>query len=158
MFQTKFGKPAEWAMPPLRARSAFESVRNAPPPALIGDFAHAAYFGALHISELLAVIENPDPDLAVVTDIYIHSLHDLPYTLGDAMQVTRLALDDVLLVVARLGRQGMIRRQGKLTGDIPLRPFDRIELAPMQKADLAGFFARAYERGPAVLTEWINRR
>lgn len=157
MFQTKFGKPTTWNPAP-RARTGIDPVRDSPPPSLIGDFARAAYFGALHISDLMAVIDNADQDLVVLTDMYIHSLHEVPYTLADAAQVTSLDFESIVLVAGRLARLNMIRRQGKLNDGIPYNSYDRIELAPMHKAELTGFFARAYERGPAVLEEWTQRR
>ena len=50
------------------------------------------------------------------------------------------------------------RRHGKLADNITLQSYDRLELAPMQKAELAGFFARAYERGPLAIEDWVKRR
>lgn len=157
MFHSKFEKSTD-RQPFRQERSGFDAMRNGQQPALAGDFARAAYYGALSISELLAVIAQPDPYLVVLTDMYIHGIHEVPYTLADAQEVTGLDDHDALTVVTRLIRHVMVRRLGKLQEGIPFQSYDRIELAPMQKAELAGFFARAYERGPAVLDEWMRGR
>lgn len=154
MFHSKIDNAR--SQPVERCRSAIDSIRHAPPPALAGDFARAAYFGALSISDLLAVIAQPDPYLMVMTDMFIHGLHEVPYTFGDARQITGLEDHDAALVVSRLMRRNMLRRVGKFQGNIPFQDYDRIELGPMQRAELAGFFARAYERGPAALDELMR--
>lgn len=157
VFHSKFEKSTD-QQPFRQGRSTFDPMRNGPQPALTGDFARAAYYGALSISELLAVLAHPDPYLVVLTDMYIHAIHEVPYTLSDAQQVTGLDQHDVLIVATRLLRHNMVRRPGKLQDGVSFELYDRIDLAPMQKAELAGFFARAYERGPVVLDEWMRTR
>jgi hypothetical protein len=158
VFHSKFDKSTDRQPFRHQGRSTFEALRNGPQPALAGDFARAAYYGALSISDLLAVIANPDPYLLVLTDMYIHAIHDVPYTLADAQEVSRLDEHDALIVVTRLIRHNMARRLGKLQDGVAFEPYDRNDLAPMQKAELAGFFARAFERGPAILEEWMRTR
>ncbi len=157
VFHSKFEKSTD-RQPFRQERAGFDAMRSGPQPTLAGDFARAAYYGALSISELLAVIAQPDPYLVVLTDMYIHGVHEAPYTLADAQEVTGLDDHDALTTVTRLIRHTMVRRLGKLQEGIPFQPYDRIELAPILKAELAGFFSRAYERGPVVLDEWMRGR
>lgn len=136
--------------------SGAEGLRNGPPPPLVGEFAREGYGGACAIAGLLAVIRDPDRALQLVTELYLHMMHDLPYAVADAWRALPMDGADVLILIARLMRQGVVRRAGGLAPEVPLQGHHRIEIAPAWKAELSGFFARAAARGPAALEDWVR--
>jgi len=134
--------------------AATNALRDSPAPALVGDFAREAYLGACEIADLLAVIRQPDRGLQLVTELYLHMMHDVAYAIADAQRSLVIDAEDVLILIARLMRKGLVRRQGGVPHDMPLLGHHRIEIAPAWKAELSGFFARGHRRGPAILEDW----
>ena len=134
--------------------AGMDGLRDSPPPTLIGDFARDAYLGACSVAELLAVIRQGDRGLQIVTELYLHMMHDVAYTVDDAMQALALDPEDVIIQIARLIRRGIVRRAGSVAQDMPLQNHHRLEIVPPRKAELSGFFARARLCGPAILDDW----
>jgi len=139
----------------MNAPVQIQSRASAPPP-LIGDFARDTYLGACAVADLLAVIERPDRALQLVAELYLRMMHDTPYAVADARQVLPMEAEERLILIARLMRQGLVRRAGGVAPDLPLQDHHRIEIAPAWKAELSGFFARATLRGPAALEDWAR--
>lgn len=118
-------------------------------PILLGDFARAAYYGALDVSAHLAAASAPNPQLAILTDMYIHWQHDVAYKVADAHLVTSLDTDQITILIARMCRQGVVRRYRKRAHDDGFHAQERIDLVPAYRADLSGYFARAHDEGLA---------
>jgi len=136
--------------------ATMDALRESPAPLLLGEFARHAYIGACEIADLLAVLRNPDHGLQLVAELYLHAMHDVAYAVADAKRSLAADGEDVVILIARLIRKGLVRRQGGLAHDMPLQGWHRIEIAPAWKAELSGFFARAHMRGPASLEDWAR--
>jgi hypothetical protein len=114
-------------------------LNRTPPPHLAGEFAQAAYHGAIAVASRL----THDPGFAaraLLTDLYISSAHDLPYTVGDAAAVTRLEFAAVVRLVTDLAGDGALRVY-KRTSD-GMASHHRIGLTSAKRAELSGYFAR----------------
>ncbi|HWJ70892.1 MAG TPA: hypothetical protein VNS79_12690 [Sphingobium sp.] len=124
-----------------RAEAARKIARFAMQPRRTGAFAQAAYQGALAVAARLAAAPAPEARLALLTDMYIHWQHDVPYKLADAALV--LTGDDEQRhgLVTRLCREGVVQRRRAGAAREPLREATQIELSPAARADLSGHFA-----------------
>ena len=140
--ETHFGRAAATA--PAADRGPADRTQ---PPQLLGDFARAAYYGALDVSAHLAAASAPNPQLAILTDMYIHWQHDVAYKVADAHLVTSLDSDQIIILIARMCRQGVVRRYRKNAHEDGFHLQERIDLVPAYRADLSGYFARAHDEG-----------
>lgn len=143
-------KPYPFA-PRHRTGSAAETARKiarfAVQPRLVGTFAQAAYHGALEVAARLAATPSPDLRLALLTDMYIHWQHDVPYKIADASAVTGAEEEPLLSLIARLCREGAVLRYRGGSAREKLHAETRIELAPAYRAELSGAFARIHAGG-----------
>lgn len=129
------------------AETARKVARFAVQPRLVGAFAQAAYHGALEVVARLAAAPSPDHRLALLTDMYIHWQHDVPYKIADAGAATGAEGEQLLNLVTRLCRQGLVLRHGAGAAREKLSTETRIELAPACRAELSGAFARIHAGG-----------
>lgn len=113
-----------------------------PPGDLRGEFAQAAYFGALTVSTSLAAQSLPDPQLGVLTDIYIHAAHGVPYTVADAADISGLKGERLFALIKQMCARGMLRLYRRRTEEAEIEMHLRIDLMPAKHAELSGYFAR----------------
>ena len=119
-------------------------ARFAVQPRLAGAFARAAYHGALEVAARLAAAPTPDPQRALLADMYIHWQHAVPYRIADAGLATQMEGAPLRALVTCLCRQGIVQRA---TGAAPrraLRPDTRIELSAIGRAELSGQYAHIH--------------
>jgi len=127
-----------------RTETARKIARFAVQPRLIGTFARAAYHGALAMAARLAASAAPDPRLTLLTDMYIHWQHGVPYKVVDAALIVPENGEQRRHLIARLCRDGVVQRRRTGTAREPLRDTTEIELTPTARAELSGYFARLH--------------
>ncbi|MET0370821.1 MAG: hypothetical protein ABW039_05520 [Sphingobium sp.] len=131
-------QPADYPLPDVAPRPI---CLNAPPRELRGEFARAAYHGAMTAAARLTIQDRPDPTQVLLTDLYINSAHGIPYTVGDAAAVTGFGPGPIGMLVSALVADGSLRIYRRLSdGDLSLH--HRIDLTPARQAALGGMFAR----------------
>ncbi|MGC4251541.1 MAG: hypothetical protein QM605_08805 [Sphingobium sp.] len=155
MNQPRFAKPLDETGNGPGSQQDFrwdrEPLDNSPPRALRGEFARAAYFGALAISARLAAQSLPDPQLAILTDIYIHASHGVPYTVADASDISGLKGERLFTLVKMMCSKGMLRLyRRRVVDEAEMEMHLRIDLMPAKHAELSGFFARSCQEGMAI--------
>ncbi|BAV63802.1 hypothetical protein [Sphingobium cloacae] len=154
MNQPRFAKPLDETQKkpgnPQDFRWDREPLGSSPPRALRGEFARAAYFGALAVSGRLAGQSLPDPQLSILTDIYIHASHGIPYTVADASDISGLKGERLFTLIKRMCSTGMLRLYRRRSEDAEMEMHLRIDLMPAKYAELSGFFARACQEGMAI--------
>ncbi|TWH95862.1 hypothetical protein IQ35_00945 [Sphingobium wenxiniae] len=155
MNQPRFAKPLETgksAEPSncVHFRWGREPLEKGPPQALRGEFARAAYFGALAVSARLTAQSLPDPQLSILTDIYIHASHGVPYTVADASDVSGLREERLFTLIKQMYSNASLRLYRRRVGDAEIEMHLRIDLMPAKHAELSGYFARACQEGMAI--------
>ncbi|SCW84506.1 hypothetical protein SAMN02927924_03301 [Sphingobium faniae] len=156
MNQPRFAKPinktekSPSGSNPQDFRLDREPLDNSPPRALRGEFARAAYFGALTVSARLTVEALPDPQLGILTDIYIHAAHGVPYTVADASDISGLQGEPLFGVIKLMCSEGMLRLYRRRAEEAEIEMHLRIDLMPAKHAELSGYFARACQEGMAI--------
>lgn len=156
MNQPRFAKPLNEASKGagLGNRTDFrwdrEPLDSNPPRALRGEFARAAYFGALAVSARLAAQSLPDPQLSILTDIYVHASHRVPYTVADASDISGLKGERLFALIRQMCSKGVLRLYRRRMAEAEMEMHLRIDLMPAKHAELSGYFARACQEGMAI--------
>ncbi len=127
-----------------RSEAARKIARFAVQPRLTGAFARAAYHGALAAAARLASSSAPDPRLTLLTDMYIHWQHGVPYKAADAALVIAENEAQRHILITRLCREGVVQRRRAGAAREALRDTTEIELTPASRAELGGHFARLH--------------
>lgn len=134
------------------AERASKIARFAVQPRLTGAFARAAYHGALEVAARLAAAPTPDPQRALLVDMYIHWQHDVPYRVADAGLATGMEGGSLRTLIAQLRRQGMVQRDPGGSPRQPLHAETRIDLTAACRAELSGQYAHIHT-GAITLVE-----
>ena len=106
----------------------------------------AAYMGALAYESWQSHQPVRDFEMHILADMFIRSFHGLQYAISDAANITDLGEDALLALIPRMRNAGLLRRTRapKITGSLIVT--DEIELVPAQRALLAGYFSRFFDR------------